>query len=374
MENIIQSPSEIWNIIPDSLRRIIHNQPGENITGANYLTLTPELEVRVRTPSGEAVVEGMDLNQIAQDFESKVQSKLAPDLIEIEDVLLRNSAQPVVTDDFSFESLQNSPFTRQVRVQDLVEANVFTDANQLQSLLDRMSGASLGAQDKLFVDADHGDDLIEITSEDAAQFGGLRAWGGNDQILGTDSNDIVNGNAGNDKIVGASGHDLLWGGEGNDLIAGGEGDDLVKGDDGEDYLVGGAGNDVIRGGADRDVLMGKAGDDMLICEGDGDLLMGSTGADHFILCGDTFTNRADLADRILDFNRDEGDMLKMVSFPGMDAISFAAVDVNKDRIIDTAMLSSRGVVGVIMSTDPSTMQLSSIFMVGSQDTALSQMW
>jgi hypothetical protein len=27
-----------------------------------------------------------------------------------------------------------------------------------------------------------------------------------------------------------------------------------------------------------------------------------------------------------------------------------------------------------MSTDPSTMQLSSIFMVGSQDTALSQMW
>jgi hypothetical protein len=58
----------------------------------------------------------------------------------------------------------------------------------------------------------------------------------------------------------------------------------------------------------------------------------------------------------------------------MDEISFASVDVNKDGIGDTAILCSCGdVVGVIMSTDPSTIELnlkSSIFMAGPQDTTL----
>jgi hypothetical protein len=377
-ENIIEPNSEIptasdiGNIIPDYMRKIIDSQPGENITGANYLTLTPELEVG--TPSGQAVDEGMDLNQVAMEFDSMVNSKLAPDLMEIGDVLQGYSAQSVVTADFSFESLQNIPFTRQVQVNDLDEANVITDENQLTSLLDRISGASLGATQNLFVDADDDDNLIEITPEDAAQ-GGLRAWGGNDRILGTQDNDIVNGNAGNDKIVGAGGGDLLLGGEGNDLIGGGEGDDLIKGDEGDDYLVGAAGNDVLRGGAGSDVLIGSAGNDILIGGGDADLLRGSEGADQFILCGDTFTNRADLADRILDFNpADEGDMLKIAYLKGtkdMDEIRFAAVDVNTDGMKDTAILSSHGIVGVIMSTDPLNIDFSSILMVGPQDTTLS---
>jgi Ca2+-binding RTX toxin-like protein len=388
-ENIIEPNSEIptasgiRNIIPDDLVKIIDNQPGEKIAGANYLTLTPELELRVRTPSGQAVDPGMDLNKIAQDFESIVQSELAADLMEIEEVWLGNSAQSEVTNDFSFESLTNAiAFTHNVN--DFGEASVFTDTNQLTSLLGRINGASLGAQQNLCVEADDDDNLIEIRPEDAAQLGGLRAKGGNDKVLGSQLNDIVNGDAGNDQILGVGGDDLLRGGEGNDLIDGGEGDDLVKGDEGDDCLFGGAGKDVLLGGAGRDVLIGKAGDDMLIGGGDGDLLRGSEGADHFILRGDMFTNRADLADRILDFNFNpgEGDKIKIVSFPGMGAISFAPVDVNLDNIPDTAILcsgtavssndvSSGRVVGVIMSRAPSTMDLSSILMVAPQDTTLS---
>ena len=82
------------------------------------------------------------------------------------------------------------------------------------------------------------------------------------------------------------------------------------------------------------------------------------------------------ADRILDFNPSQGDIIKIAYFKGtqgMDEISFATVDVNKDGIGDTAILCScADVVGVIMSTAPSKIHLrSSIFMAGPQDTTIS---
>jgi len=360
--------SNIGNIIPDELRPI---SGGNSITYANYLTRTPAREVL--TPSGQAVVEGMDLNQIAQSFDSTVTS-LAGDF-QIPQELLGNSPQSEVTNHFTIDSLTNIPFTYSSNYFD--QANVFTDANQLASLLGRISDASLGTQGNLFCDADDDDNLIQIKAVDAAQSGGIRAKGGNDRILGTDGNDIVNGNEGNDQIVGAGGDDLLQGGVGNDWIAGGEGDDLLQGYDGDDNLFGGAGNDVIRGGAGSDELIGNEGNDILIGEGDGDFLMGSTGADQFILRGDTLATDAAFADRILDFNHSEGDLIKIAYFngtQGMNAISLAAEDVNRDGIQDTAILCSGGVMGVMLSIDPTQINLnltSSILMVGPQDTALS---
>jgi Ca2+-binding RTX toxin-like protein len=64
-------------------------------------------------------------------------------------------------------------------------------------------------------------------------------------------------------------------------------------------------------------LMGNAGNDMLIAGGgDGDFLMGSTGADQFILCAETLAKGAAEADRILDFNPNEGDLIKIAYFDG----------------------------------------------------------
>jgi hypothetical protein len=368
------------NIIPDDLLQIISDsQVGQNITGANHLTVTEA--GKVVTPRGQDVVPGMNLPQMALDFEMRMQSVLTPDLMmEIQEVWLGNSAPSEVPNGLSFESLTNAiAFTPNVS-----DDSVFTNADQLTSLLGRIKAASDGAQQNLFFDADDDDNLIEIRPQDAAQLGGLRAKGGNDKVFGSQLNDIVNGDAGNDQIVGAAGHDLLRGGEGNDLIEGGEGDDLLKGDDGDDCLVGGAGNDVLRGGAGRDVLIGKAGDDILIGGGDGDFLKGSEGADQFILRADMFANSAALADRIWDFNYAEGDRIKIVSFPDMAAISLAGLDVNQDGSEDTAILCSGTdaalndlpyvrVVGVIMSKAPSQIAIhpDSISIVGSQDTSLS---
>jgi len=370
MENSENSTvdSGIRNIIPDELRQIINNVAGENIIGANHLTRTAAGQVV--TPSGQPVAEGMNLDNIAMDFESTVNSLLAADRFQIPEVLLQNSPKSQVTNPVPVESLTT------IRINDLGKAKVFTDANQRQSLFERIRGASSGAEQYSFVDADDADNLIEIEAVDAAQ-GGLRAWGGNDQILGTDVNDIVSGNAGNDKIVGAGGHDLLQGGQGNDLIAAGEGDDLLMGNKGDDDLFGGAGNDVIRGGKGFDVLMGNAGNDILIggAGKEGDFLMGSTGADQFILRSETLAQNAAEANRILDFNPLEGDIIKIAYFDGtlaMPAISFAAVDVNLDRIQDTAILCSQGVVGVMLGIDPTQTNLqSSILMVNPKDTDLS---
>jgi hypothetical protein len=365
----------IRNIIPDALRQIIDSPEPSNIKQANYLTRTPasaeQTAEQIVTPRGEAVVEGMDLNQIAMDFDNMVNSKLATDRFQIPEALLGNSPKSGVENPFPVESLTTIP-----PINDLGKAKVFTDLDQRQSLFDRIRGASLGAEQDKFFDADDADNLIQIKEVDAAQLGGLRAWGGNDKILGTDVNDIVNGNAGNDKIVGAGGHDLLKGGQGKDLIAGGDGEDLLLGNKGDDDLFGGAGNDVIRGGQGVDVLMGNAGNDILIGRADGDFLMGSEGADQFILRGETLVRSAAEADRILDFNPSEGDLIKIAYFDGtlaMPEITCAAVDVNLDSKQDTAILCSGGVVGVILSKDPTEIMnlKSSIFMVNPKDTALS---
>jgi hypothetical protein len=373
MENNTQPNSEIPiasqipDIIPESVRRII--QGAGNMTEANYLTRTPAGQVV--TPSGETVVEGMDLDKIAEEFDSMVNSKLAADMEIPDAVLLRNSPKSGVTNPFLRADLTN------ITIDPLDKVKVFTDPSH-QSWFERIRGASLGAEQDKFFDADDDDNLIQIKAVDAAQSGGLRAWGGNDRILGTDASDIVHGNAGNDKIVGASGNDLLRGGQGNDMIAGGDGDDMLLGHKGDDELFGGAGNDVIKGGEGADVLIGNAGNDMLIGRNDGDFFMGGEGADQFILRADTLAKSAAEADRILDFNPSEGDLIKIAYFDGtlaMPPISFAAVDVNLDSIQDTAILCSDGVVGVILSKDPTQMMdpnfKSSILMVNPKDAGLS---
>jgi peptidyl-prolyl cis-trans isomerase B (cyclophilin B) len=362
------------NIIPDDVPRIIDPAAG-NLTGAHYLTRTATGQVV--TPSGEAQVPDMTmtLDEIAQIFNSTVDSQLAADRFQIPEALLRNSLKSVVTDPFPVANLTTLPIDYL-----LGKANVFTDANQRQSFFERISGASSGAEQDKFFDADDADNLIEIQAVDAAQLGGLRAWGGNDRILGTDASNIVNGDAGNDEIVGVGGDDLLRGAQGNDMIAGGEGNDLLLGNKGDDELFGGAGNDVIKGGKGADILIGNAGNDMLIAGGgeEGDFLMGSTGADQFILRAETLAKNAAEANRILDFNPSEGDLIKIAYFEGtltVPEITFAAVDVNLDNIQDMAILRSDGVVGVILGKDSTPLDLnnlkSSIFMVNPKDTALS---
>ncbi|MEG4280507.1 calcium-binding protein [Microcoleus sp. MON1_C1] len=68
-------------------------------------------------------------------------------------------------------------------------------------------------------------------------------------INGTNGNDILTGTNGNDIINGLRGNDIFTGGGGNDNLSGGKGFDTLNGGLGSDILVGGAGNDVFVLGA-----------------------------------------------------------------------------------------------------------------------------
>ncbi len=107
----------------------------------------------------------------------------------------------------------------------------------------------------------------------------LQGTGGNDNMTGFASDDVMNGGDGDDQLYGKDGKDTLLGGDGddqlygeddNDILLGGDGDDQLYGEDGNDILLGGDGddqlygedgNDTLRGGAGNDSLDGGAGND-----------------------------------------------------------------------------------------------------------------
>lgn len=124
----------------------------------------------------------------------------------------------------------------------------------------------------------------------------IRAGGGDDHVAGDDGDDVIHGDytlddfgddtllgaAGGDMLVGEGGRDVLDGGAGDDTLFGGEGDDLAQGGTGTDWLAGGAGNDTLRAGAGADDLSGDEGDDLLVADeqdGECDWLHGGEGDD-----------------------------------------------------------------------------------------------
>jgi len=87
-------------------------------------------------------------------------------------------------------------------------------------------------------------------------------FSGFENILGSDFNDVLTGDAGANVISGWDGNDLILGEDGDDELDGGDGDDDLRGGAGADTLVGGAGNDRLRSGeGSGDVLIGGEGDD-----------------------------------------------------------------------------------------------------------------
>ncbi len=114
------------------------------------------------------------------------------------------------------------------------------------------------------------------------------AKAGNDNLIGGNSADILNGNEGNDFINGYKGDDILLGGKGNDIILGGFGKDVIFGNQGNDSLNGqedddlilsNEGNDFIDGGKGNDTLFGGNGEDLMLGSGGNDTLFGELGDD-----------------------------------------------------------------------------------------------
>lgn len=92
----------------------------------------------------------------------------------------------------------------------------------------------------------------------------------------------ISGTPGRDVILGSSSDDVVDGGGGADLICGGRGDDVIDGGGGADRVLAGAGDDLVRGGAGDDTLLGGTGDDHLIGGAGTDRLDGGRGDDHLV--------------------------------------------------------------------------------------------
>jgi Ca2+-binding RTX toxin-like protein len=126
----------------------------------------------------------------------------------------------------------------------------------------------------------------------------IASQGGDDDIYGTDGNDILVGKDGinqifggngddhiegrdnDDVLIGDDGDDEILGGNGNDYIAGGNNDDLIYGEDGDDQILAGAGNDYIEGGSGDDKIEANDGND-IIYAGDGyDIIVAGSGNDY----------------------------------------------------------------------------------------------
>jgi|GEM_PF-923362 len=97
---------------------------------------------------------------------------------------------------------------------------------------------------------DGADRLVGTMSDDV-----LEGLAGRDTIFGGAGNDVIRGGSGADSLFGHYGNDLIEGGDDNDSIDDGHGDDVVKGEGGNDTLTNSAsGNDFLDGGAGNDTI------------------------------------------------------------------------------------------------------------------------
>jgi Ca2+-binding RTX toxin-like protein len=104
-----------------------------------------------------------------------------------------------------------------------------------------------------------------------------------DELIGSDTADVVEAGEGDDDVDGGAGDDALDGGSGDDDLDGGAGADDLDGGKGIDAIDGGAGADELSGGGGDDVLDGGSGDDVLDGGQGDDVLEGGRGADTFLL-------------------------------------------------------------------------------------------
>lgn len=90
-----------------------------------------------------------------------------------------------------------------------------------------------------------------------------------DNLVGTDENDVMVLLGGQDTGRGGAGQDTVKGGDGGDSLLGEGGTDWLHGDNGDDVLKGGSGSDNLTGGTGADTVNGGTGSDWSIYEDSG---------------------------------------------------------------------------------------------------------
>ena len=189
-----------------------------------------------------------------------------------------------------------------------------------------------------------------INSGVAANFENLLGTDSDDTLNGDANANIIVGSAGADTINGNDGNDTLWGdcktsactnlisqnqsaysigSGGDDILNGGDGDDTLYGEDGDDTLDGGAGADTYTGGAGIDVFTIKANDggasisgaDVVTDFDDGTDLIGMSGLEYSQLTIEQGTG--DYANHVVVKKTDTGEFLVIIQNISLSSISNA---------------------------------------------------
>lgn len=135
--------------------------------------------------------------------------------------------------------------------------------------------------------------IVGTASDDSINGGNkpqcLAGLAGSDTLSGDNQADVLFGGLGNDTCNGGNQSESIYGGVGNDIIAGDNGADGrpngLWGGAGHDQISGGNGKDYLRGGAGADSLVGGNGQDVFViaaaCEtGPGESIDGGAGVDR----------------------------------------------------------------------------------------------
>ena len=100
---------------------------------------------------------------------------------------------------------------------------------------------------------------ISFTSSNSTNFRNVES------VIGTVYNDTINYS--DLQVVRGDGLPInLEGRAGNDSLVGSQYQDVIDGEDGNDTLIGGAGSDILKGGAGTDTLIGGTGDDIYVVD------------------------------------------------------------------------------------------------------------
>ena len=102
-----------------------------------------------------------------------------------------------------------------------------------------------------------------------------------ENVIGTGSDDRIEGSNAANVLMGGGGNDLLFGLGGRDVLRGGDGDDSLSGGIGGDILEGGAGSDTLDGGTGNDTMRGGAGDDIYEVDSRSDVVIEASAANGF---------------------------------------------------------------------------------------------